>query len=171
MAPASRMVLSASSSRSAVLTPGTAAARSASRVRPTTSPAARISATSASLLIWIIRSRFLNISVLRPRSVAVAAQRVDGPLGDVLDRAGRVDAAEQAPVAVVADQRRGLVGVDLEPVPDGVLAVVVALEELACAAVALPRRGGRVEVEGPHVAAAPARPPAGQPPHHLVVVD
>src|SRR5215203_72011 len=178
MAPASRIRASARSSRSAVVTPGTAAAVSASRVRPTTSPAARISSTSASLLIWIILSRLLSTCSpacrdrrrLDPPSVAEAPEGVDRPLCDVLHRTRRVDTAEQAAVTVVADEGRRLVRVDLQPVPDGVLAVVVALEELTAAPVALAGGRGRVEVEVPDVSAAPAGPAPGEPADDLVVV-
>src|SRR3712207_7655672 len=50
---------------------------------------------------------------------SVAAQGVDGALGDVVDRAHGVDADEHAAPRVVRDERRGLLGVDVQPVRDG----------------------------------------------------
>src|ERR1700709_424173 len=114
------MFSSASASRSATVTPGATAARSSSRVSPTSRPARRISTISASVLIWIMRSRLLNMpnKSLANTSPLEAGQRVDRAFGDILHRPGRVDTAQQPAVAVVADQRRGLVGVDLEAVAD-----------------------------------------------------
>lgn len=55
--------------------------------------------------------------------------------------------------------------------PDGLLAVVVALEELAATFVADALTRGWVEVLVPHVGTAAAGTATGQPANHLVVVD
>src|SRR6476469_8018556 len=104
-------------SRSAVVMPGSTAALSLSRVRPTTSPASRLRAISCSLLYWIMSS------------LPVAPKRGDRPLGHVVHRPHRVDAGEQPRLCVVAHQRRGLLVIDLESVPDRLRLVVVALEQ------------------------------------------
>ena len=70
------------------------------------------------------------------RSSPVGPQGVDGPDGDVLDRAGGVDADQLALGAVVVDQRRGVPAVDAQPLGDGLGLVVVALVQLAAAPVA-----------------------------------
>src|SRR5437016_1880194 len=59
----------------------------------------------------------------------------------------------------------------IEPVPDGVRLVVVALEQLPAAAIADALDAGRVEVDVPDVPAVAAGTTTGQPPDHLVVVD
>src|SRR5262245_7703464 len=73
-----------------------------------------------------------------PRSgiAAEAHQGIDRPFRDVLDRPCRVQSHEDALVRIKVDQRRRLLGVDLEPVPDGLLPVVVTLEQLTPALVA-----------------------------------
>src|SRR4051812_48355219 len=160
MAPSPRIASSATASRSAVLMPGVTAAFSFSSVRPTTSPASRISAISSSVLIWI--------------KVASLPERTEGgerPLRHVVDGTHRVDAHEYASLGVVAHQRCRLLVVDLEPVTDRLRLVVVALEQLATADVTHTLRRRRVEVQMPDVSAAPAGTPAGEPPDHLVVVD
>src|SRR5215210_9480036 len=104
-----------------------------------------------------MRSRLRNmlamLAMLALSSLLETPQGVDGTLGDILDRPRGVHPAQQAALAVVADQRGGLVGVDLEPVPDRLLAVVVALEQLPVATVADPVGARRVEVEVPDVPA------------------
>ncbi len=95
--------------------------------------------------------------------------RVHGPLRDLLDRPGRVDAHQDALVGVVGDQRSRLLLVDLQAVPDGLLLVVVTLEERAPARVT-PVVLLVVELDVPDTAALAAGTPAGQPPDHLVVV-
>ncbi len=69
-------------------------------------------------------------------SAAVRAQGVDRADRDVLDRSGGVDAHQLALRAVVVDERRRFAGVDLQALGDRLGLVVVALEELAAAAVA-----------------------------------
>src|SRR4051812_21732781 len=151
---------SATASRSAVVMPGVTAALSFSRVRPTTSPASRISAISSSVLIWI------NVASLPERT-----ECGERPLRHVVDGTHRVDAHEHAGLGVVTHQRCRLLVVDLEPVTDRLRLVVVALEQLATADVTHTLRRRRVEVQMPDVSAAPAGTPSGQPPDHLVVVD
>src|SRR3954468_19076618 len=160
MAPAPRMASSATASRSAVLMPGATADFSLSSVRPTTSPASRISAISSSLLIWI-----------NALSLSERPQCGQCPLCHVVDGTHRVDAHEDAGLGVVAHQRRGLFVVDLQPVTDGLRFVVVALDQLAAADVTHTLHRRRVEVQVPDVSAAAAGTSSGQPPDDLVVVD
>src|SRR5947209_3578451 len=141
--------------------PGSTAAFSFSSVRATTRPASRMSAISLSLLYWIMRAP----------SAAVGPQRRDRPVGHVVDGPHRVDTDEQTLLRVVADERRGLLVVDLEPVPDRLRLVVVALEQLTAAAVAHTLRRRRVEVQMPDVPAVTAGAAPGQPAYDLVVVD
>src|SRR5690242_10187054 len=108
------MASSAMASRSAVVMPGVTAAFSFSNVRPTTSPASRISAISSSVLIWI------NVLSLPERT-----QRRECTLRHVVDRAHGVDADQHSGLGVVAHQRRRLLVVDLESMPDGFRLVVV----------------------------------------------
>src|SRR3954470_23728573 len=103
MAPSPRIASSAIASRSAVVMPGATAALSFSSVRPTTSPAWRISAISASDLIWIIGG-----------SSSKRAEGGDGPVGYIIHRAHGVDADQDARLGVVPDERRGLLVVDLQ---------------------------------------------------------
>src|SRR5881275_2520877 len=105
MAPSPRIASSATASRSAVLMPGVTAAFSFSSVRPTTSPASRISAISSSLLIWI-----------NALSLSERPQRGQCALSHVIDGTHRVDAHQDAGLGVVAHQRSGLFVVDLQPV-------------------------------------------------------
>src|SRR3954449_5998774 len=160
IAPSPRMDSSATASRSAVVMPGVTAAFSFSRVRPTTSPASRISAISSSVLIWI-----------KVASLPERAKRGESPLRHVIHGTHRVDAHEHTSLRVVAHQRRRLFVVDLEPVTDRLRLVVVTLEQLATADVTHTLRRWRVEVQMPDVSAAAAGTPSGQPPDHLVVVD
>src|ERR1700732_1268966 len=97
-------------------------------------------------------------------SAVEAAQRAERPLGDLVHRAGGVDAKENALVGIEGDQRGRLLLVDLETVPDGVLAVVVALEQLTAAVVARIDVGRRGEQGVPYPPASAAGPPPGQSP-------
>src|SRR3954452_6306017 len=133
-------------SRSAVVMPGRAAALSFSSVRPTTSPAWRMRAISASDLIWIT-----PLLSPQPARLSKGSQRGDGAVGHVVDRAHGVDAHEDARLGVVADQRGRLLVVDLQPVPDRLGHVVVALEQVATADVAGALGRRRVEVDVPDV--------------------
>ena len=136
----SRAIASRSAVRDARARPRRAAPRARRRRRARPGASAR---SRRRVLIWIICDRLLQ----RPLSCSRANGRsaADRPLGDVVDRPHRVDADQDALLGVVADQRRGLLVVDLEPVPDGLRLVVVALEQLAAAVVADPvgRAAGR----------------------------
>src|SRR3954467_3821501 len=150
MAPAPRIVCSARSSRSSVVTPGRAASRSRSRVRQTTSPASRISRISDRLLIstcsrriaLVLAGRLLCSGLVPERSgpggvlVLVAMQRIEGPIGHVVDRSGRIDTYQDASRGVEGHERRRLLRVDVESVPHRAGLVVVALEQLAAIAIA-----------------------------------
>src|SRR6516164_1760727 len=94
------------------------------------------------------------------------AQGAQGAFGDLVHGAGGVEAEQDALVGVERDQRRGLLLVHLEPVPDRLLAVVVALEQLAAAVIADPQLDRRVEHDVPYPPATPASAPPRQPPHH-----
>src|SRR5262245_6660939 len=102
---------------------------------------------------------------------AEAHQGVDRPLRNVLDRPCRVQSDEDALVGIKVDQRRCLLGVDLEPMPNGLLPVVVTLEQFTPALVASPLPGGRVEVCVPNTAADTTGPAPGQPADNLVIID
>src|ERR1035437_1098650 len=97
-------------------------------------------------------------------------QCAERPLGDLVHRAGGVDAEENALVGIEGDQRGRLFLVDLETMPDGLLTVIVTLEKLTAAVVARIDVRGRIEQRVPDPAASTAGPPAGQPPHHLIVI-
>src|SRR3954466_13903914 len=127
MAPAPRIVCSARSSRSSVVTPGRAASRSRSRVRQPTSPASRISRISDRLLISTCSRRIALVlagpvlcSDLVPVAswsgdvlILVAMQRLEGPIGHVVDGTGRVDTYQDASRGVEGDDRRRLLRVDV----------------------------------------------------------
>src|ERR1700734_1105695 len=66
-----------------------------------------------------------------------AAQRAQGPVGDLLDRAGGVHAEQDALVRVERDQRLGLLLINVQTVPDRLFPVVVALEQFTAAVVAV----------------------------------
>src|SRR4051794_23327270 len=118
------MCSAAIASSSAVVTPGRTASRSSSSVSPTTTPARRIRAICSGDLISIaLRSRNIGLS-------AVRLQGVDRPLRDLVDAPLGLDRPQQVAVAVVLDERRSLLVVDLEPVTDRLRLVVVALKEL-----------------------------------------
>src|SRR5438045_6507451 len=158
------MVSSASASRSAVLTPGATASASLASLAATTRPASRILVSCSGVLYSMSRLVVRTLSTVR-------AQRVDRPYRHILDRSGCVDPHQLALCAVVVDQRRGLLRVLAQPLGDDLGLVVVALVQLTAAAVAGLRLARRLELDVPDLAAAPALPPAGQPPDHLVVVD
>src|SRR3712207_2683957 len=153
-APFDRMWSSAMASSSPVLTPGRTAALTAAMAPAVTSPEARISSISCAVLIWIIRPLHFASSARGERRPAAsrtasAPERLERPLGDLLDRADGVDPGQQSLLLVPVRQRFGLLVVDLEPVTDGFGLVVVALDHLAV-----------------HQHA-----PAGQTTHQLVLVD
>src|SRR2546421_4540314 len=162
-APASRMVSSASASRSAVLTPGATAAPMRASAAAATRPAPRILVSCSGVLYSMSRLGVRTLSTVR-------AQRVDATNCDVLDRPGRVDTHQLALRAVVVDQRRGLVRVLAQPLRDDVRLVVVALVQLAAPPVADVDAGGRLELDVPDLVAAPALPRPGQHPDQRAVV-
>ncbi len=86
----------------------------------------------------------------------------DAVAGHLVGGAGAVDLGQLTPALVPLDQRRRLALVELEPAPDGLLGVVLALDHLAAADVAGPGDHGRRRrrVVGPAVH---ADPPRGQP--------
>src|SRR5262249_36873994 len=86
---------------------------------------------------------------------------------DLVRAPGRLDLGELPALAVEVDERSGLLVVHLEARGDDLLPVVVALKELAAAAVAHPFDLGRVEDDVIHRTAARARAPAGEAPHQL----
>src|SRR5215211_4043415 len=119
-------------SSSPVLTPGRTAALTAAIAPAVTSPEARMSSISCGVLIWIIRPLHFASSTLGDRrpaasGTASAPERLERPLGDLLDRAHGVDLGQQSLVVVPARQRRRLLPVDLQPVPHGLGLVVSAL--------------------------------------------
>src|SRR5579871_5923840 len=145
------MTRSAITSSSPVLMPGSAAAATSRRTCATTSPASRISASCFGVLISIPDPRLSRIaqSLLclqgiparaegrprnRPRGGQLANEASQGqqcPIGHVVDRPGGIDPQQDALIRVVRDQRLGLLLVDLEAVPDRLLAIVIALEQLS----------------------------------------
>src|SRR3954449_648271 len=125
------MTCSASASSSPVLTPGRAAAETAASVRATSAPAARIASISPGLLSSMSRPRQRAMTARTPpRALRVTTgpsrlrQRAQEPLEHLVDGADGVDAHQLR--AVVVEQGCGLVAVDLLPVADDVLGVVVA---------------------------------------------
>ena len=132
MPPWSRMLSSAIASSSPVVTPGRAAERSSSSVSPTSSPATRILSIWSRVLISRPRSRN-PIETFAVSSCGNDVERVEDPLGDVLDLAEAVDLDEQAAAAVDLDQGRGLLGVDLLATTDhlgGVVGTALGLRAL-----------------------------------------
>ena len=123
---------SAIASSSPVVMPGLTASRSSSRVSPTTSPASRISAICSGDLISSASDRGTSVDT----RVTGGVEGLDRALGDLVDLALRGDRAEQTELGVEADQRGGLLVVDLEPALHGLRLVVVALEQLAAVDVA-----------------------------------
>src|SRR5215467_3515077 len=99
------------------------------------------------------------------------AQSAQRPFGDLVHRPGGVQAEQGALIGIKGDQRGGLLLVHLQPVPDRLLAVIIALEQLAATVVADPGHRRWIEADVPDPAAAAAGTSAGQPPHYLVVVD
>src|SRR4051795_12521370 len=149
-APCERMWSSATASSSPVLTPGRTAAFTALIAPAVTRPEARMSSISCGVLIWIMRPLHFASSGMRARIPVPPAARTawrclvsarlrtvrpaesgQGPGGDFLDLADRIDPREQPFPLVEPRQRRGLFPVDLQAVPDGLGLVVVALHPFA----------------------------------------
>src|SRR5690606_10138861 len=104
--------------------PGAAAARTATRARPTTAPAAAIASSSPAVrkgtTFLFFRPKTTG-SALPVSSVAEGGQR---PGVDLFDLADTVDGDDEA--RVVVEQRLGLLAVDPQPVADDLFGVVVA---------------------------------------------
>src|SRR4051812_5358321 len=115
------MLSSAIASSSPVVMPGRTEVRSRSSVRPTTRPARRMSAICSGDLIWIPRSRRPNAT--SPSALGYDVQGVEDALGDVLDVTHAVHLEQRPPLAVDADQRLRLLGVELLAAADDVLGV------------------------------------------------
>src|SRR5438093_8969467 len=133
------MNCSATPSRARVATPGRTASSTRSMVLATMRPARRIFSISSGDFRMITAPTAPRGSRSRRSGSGGSRQvREDGhrPLGDPLLVAVRVDLPQQAPLPVVLDQRLGVPMVDLQPVPDGGLVVVVAVHELPAAEVA-----------------------------------
>src|SRR5581483_1291395 len=120
------MTRAATASRSAVVTPGTAASRHAFSASATTRPASRIFRICSGVLI----------STMALRGIGLGAQGVRGALRHLGDGAQRGDGDDQALLGEVADDGLGLAVVDLEADAHGLLGVVAPLVELAAALVA-----------------------------------
>src|SRR5215469_5690448 len=158
--------------------PGSTAATAARSAAAVTRPASRIKASRAGLLTSMpssCRSRMSPpLRWLQPTARDSGDEPAQGhhrPGGDLLDRPCRIDSEEDALVGIEGDQRLGLLGIDVKPVPDRLLAVIVPLEQLAAAVVAAARTCRGLKQDVPDPPADPARPAAGQPPDNLVVID
>src|SRR6185503_10111638 len=133
MPPPSRMSDSAISSSASVDIPGAAACRTASRAEATSDPAAAIASSSPALrCATTLRLRspgrpIIAASVCAPR--ALFTERPQGPGEHLIQRARGVDPL-QVVVAVVLQQRLGLVAVHLHPVVDDLFGVVGAAARL-----------------------------------------
>src|SRR3954454_22197521 len=148
------MVSSAIASSSPVVIPGRISLTTAAIAPATTRPAPRMSSISCGVLIWIIRPLHFASSARghgrpAPSRTASAPERLERPLGDLLDRADGIDPGQQSLLVVPPRQRRRLLAMHLEAVPHGLRLVVAALHHLAV-----------------H-----QHPPAGEPAHQLVLVD
>src|SRR5918998_4572690 len=124
------MTCSARASSSPVLIPGRAAAVTADSVRATSAPAVRIASISPGVFSSMSRPRQRARTARTPLRVPRVTtgpsrprQGVHEPLEDLVDGADGVHAHQLG--AVVVEQRRGLVAVDLLAVADDVLGVVV----------------------------------------------
>src|SRR6516164_6034650 len=87
------------------------------------------------------------------------------------DAPAGVNLVQPAVTAVVADQRRRLLLVRVQPLLDHFLAIVRPLHELAAVVIANPFHLRRAVVEIINLAAYLAGPPAGQAPHEQRVAD
>src|SRR6478752_5514068 len=122
------MARAATPSRSAVVMPGRAAARTASSADATTRPARRMTRTCSSVLSST-RSREPKIMACAT-SAELGGQRLDDALGDVGDLADAVHLGQQAALRVRRRERRRLLVVDVEATGDRVRGVVVAALDL-----------------------------------------
>src|SRR5919197_3792850 len=174
VAPCERMYFSAARSRSAVVTPSRTLPSSILSVRTRMAPAAAILSISSGVLRMItapyrVRGRS-PAPVVLSELVLEAQCRDRRPQVVVhLGRAARaVEAVQQVALVVVVHERRGLLAVDLEPVANRLLAVVVALRERLAVDVAdlVVLRRGVLDVVS---VALPAHAPPRQAPHELVL--
>src|SRR3954454_20010107 len=161
------MTLSAASSRSAVVTPSRTLPSSSRSVRTRTAPAAAIRSISSGDFLMITTARRGRASEL-----VLQAQRGDrGP--DVIVDLGRaarpIEALEEVALLVEADERRRLAVVDGQALADGLLAVVLALDQARAVLVADLVVLGRVGVDVVDVLGLRAYPPARQAADDLVV--
>src|SRR5918912_2235049 len=115
------MKRSAARSRSAVVTPGRILPARRAIVFTRMAPAAAIFSISAGVFLTIMTKRLQALFEAQRR------QRGADVVVDLHLVARAVEAAQQAPVVVVVDQRLGLLVVGLEPLPDDLGAVVVAV--------------------------------------------
>src|SRR5262245_14018386 len=90
-------------------------------------PARAIASSSAGVFRTILSGRSTGDSDLVFE--AQRRHRRPEPVVHLSGRAAPVEAPQQAALVVVLDQRRGLLVVDLEPVADRRLVVVVALDQ------------------------------------------
>src|SRR4030095_4388705 len=109
----------------------------------------------ARLMISISRADLSEITALNPQSCGyTGANLVDFP--------DAVELSEQSPLAIITDQRRGLVLVNLQAVRDRLFPIILALIKLPATAVAHSRLFRRIEYHVRERAAVPACSPAGQ---------
>src|SRR5688572_25235896 len=167
------MYFSAVASSSAVVTPGRAFAASILMQREWIRPAAAIFSSCSGLFLTIIR--YTRVRLGSPRlGVLLHPQGREQPLdvaGDLVRRAGAVEAPQEPGLLVMADQRLGFVVVGLEALADHLGLVVVADVELRPVDVALALLLRRVELDVEDVALLAAGAAPAQPPHDLLVGD
>src|SRR5438132_1488479 len=107
------MNVSASRSRSAVVTPGRTSAPSTSRVRATSCAASRIASISV---------RFLKYTIALPARLRLAQRRLEDLVDLILGAHARK--RQQPPLgAVKVDHWSGLLVIHLEPLPHRILAI------------------------------------------------
>src|SRR5207247_387718 len=130
------MNVSAARSSSDVVTPSRSLPSRSLSVRTRMAPAAAIFSISSGDFLMITRGRRqppTRAGAPRTRSqLVLQPQRGDRRPEVVVDLRGRaraVEAAQEAALVVVVDERRGLGVEDVEPVADGLFLVVVALDQ------------------------------------------
>src|SRR5262245_56283379 len=96
---------------------------------------------------------------------------VDRPLAWNLPVTRRARIALRGPFRIVVDQRPGLLLVDLEPLPDRLFAVVLALHQRLAGRVVLPGDLGRTERDVIVPARSRVHAAPGETPDDLFVVD
>src|SRR5262249_10528524 len=106
-------------------------------------------------------------------------QCAQGPRADLLDRAlalylavsRRARIALRRPLRIVVAERPGLLLVDIGPLPDGLLLVVLALHQRLAGDVVFARRLRGIEADVVVAPGTRVRAPPGQAPDDLVVID